>query len=389
MCLPGNIDGPLEKESQRDVRFATFNVSLNRSAQGDLTKELASSDSAQISAVAEIIQRTRPDVLLLNEFDYDSAGEAIRLFQKHYLGVSQNEKQPIHYPYVYLAEPNTGIPSGLDLDNDGSTTGPGDAFGFGIFPGQYGMVLLSKHPILKDKIRTFQKFLWQDMPDALIPEYYYSDEELKHLRLSSKSHWDIPISVNKRIIHILAAHPTPPVFDGPEDRNGRRNHDEIRFWADYVGGGRNARYIYDDSGEFGGMKGSKAFVIVGDYNADPEDGDSTNNAILQLLNHRAIDTTLTPGSVGGREDSKLEGQSNGSHTGNAALDTGDFNPAGPGNLRIDYVLPSHKHLTPKCGGVFWPQEKDTTRYLVGNGFPTVSSDHRLVWLDIFVSRRYW
>lgn len=56
------------------------------------------------------------------------------------------------------------------------------------------------------------------------------------LRLSSKSHWDLPDYVGDRVVHVLAAHPTPPVFDGPEDRNGLRNADEIRFWADYVAG---------------------------------------------------------------------------------------------------------------------------------------------------------
>lgn len=92
-------------------------------------------------AVAEIIQRNDPDVLLINEFDYDSSGEAVALFQENYLGVSQNSAKAVDYPYVYLAPSNTGIPSGLDLDNDGATDGPGDAYGFGLFPGQYGLNL--------------------------------------------------------------------------------------------------------------------------------------------------------------------------------------------------------------------------------------------------------
>jgi len=44
------------------------------------------------------------------------------------------------------------------------------------------------------------------------------------LRLSSKSHWDVPIDIplgaglTKRV-HMLLHHPTPPAFDGPEGRN--------------------------------------------------------------------------------------------------------------------------------------------------------------------------
>ena len=53
-------------------------------------------------------------------------------------------------------------------------------------------------------------------------------------------------------LHVLASHPTPPTFDGPEDRNGRRNHDEIRFWADYISPGQSG-YIVDDEGRSGGI----------------------------------------------------------------------------------------------------------------------------------------
>jgi len=120
--------------------------------------------------------------------------------------------------------------------------GPNDAFGFGFFPGPYGMVVYSKYPIDHAAVRTFQHFLWKDMPGALLPDdpatpapgAWYSTAELEQVRVSSKSHWDVPIQVGGRTVHFLVSHPTPPVFDGLEDRNGTRNHDEIRFWADYV-----------------------------------------------------------------------------------------------------------------------------------------------------------
>ena len=390
MCLPADIDGELTKQSEEHVRFATFNAFLNRFNQGDLINDLQDPTQPQIAAVAEIIQRTRPDVLLLNEFDYDAAGIAVSLFQQNYLSVGQNGQQPIEYPYVFLAESNTGIPSGLDFNNDGITNGPDDAYGFGFFPGQFAMVLLSRHPIDERRARTFQKFLWKDMPGALLPDDeltprpgdYYNKAELAVFRLSSKSHWDIPIWIHGKKVHVLAAHPTPPVFDGTEDRNGRRNHDEIRFWADYVGGHRKSRYIYDDEGKRGGLDHDDAFVILGDYNADPLDGDSTNSAILQLLEHPKINGGIAPASIGGIEDSTLEGQTNAGHISNPALDTGDFNPADPGNLRVDYVLPSNHGIQPVCGGIFWPATADTTRSLVGDGFPVVSSDHHLVWMDM-------
>ncbi len=151
------------------VRFATFNASLNRFNAGDLVNELATPGSAQPDTVAEIIQRVRPDVLLINEFDFDAGGVAAQLFQQNYLSIAHGDAEPIVYPYRFVAPSNTGIPSGFDLDNSGSVGGPNDAFGFGFFAGQFGMVVYSMFPIDFDKLRTFQLFLWKDMPGALLP----------------------------------------------------------------------------------------------------------------------------------------------------------------------------------------------------------------------------
>jgi len=383
-CAPADLDGSLTKVSNNAVRFASFNAFLNRASPGQLIADLKRGDNGQIQAVAEIIQRTRPDVLLINEFDYDEAKLAADLFRTNYLQVKQNDQATIDYPYAYLAESNTGLLSGVDLNNDGSVGWPGDAFGYGLFPGQFAMVLYSKFPIVEHKVRTFQKFLWKDMPNSMLPTEYYSSKAQSVFRLSSKSHWDVPLRINNSTVHVLAAHPTPPIFDGPEDRNGRRNHDEIRFWADYVSARKHATYIYDDEGKKGGLSQKEAFVIMGDYNADPNDGDSTDRAILQLLNHSAIDARRSPASLGGEDDAKREGGANAMHVGHPALDTGDFNSSGPGNLRVDYVLPSKRGLKTQCGGVFWPKASDATRYLVGDGVPVVSSDHRLVWQDLVI-----
>jgi 5'/3'-nucleotidase SurE len=370
------------------LRFATFNASLNRNNTGDLINDLSTGNNAQAQAVASIIQKVNPDIVLLNEFDYDASAEAVHLFQENYLATGE---APIEYPYIYVAPSNTGVPSGADLDNNGDVGGPNDAFGFGFFPGQFGMVLLSKYPIDTARVRTFQNFLWKDMPGALLPDDlttpeprdWYSAEELAIFRLSSKSHWDIPIQVNGETIHVLASHPTPPVFDGPEDRNGTRNHDEIRFWSDYITPGQGD-YIYDDQGLSGGLAAGSRFVIMGDQNADPYDGDSTNNAILQLLDNPQVNVSTTPGSVGGPDASQRQGQANNSHLGDPFYDTADFADGTPGNLRADYVLPSN-NLPIQEAGVFWPAEGEPGFELVGN-FPFPSSDHRLVYADVTLAR---
>lgn len=361
------------------VRFASFNISFNRKNEGQLKTSLAKGRGLNFSRIAEIIQRINPDVILLNEFDYDSQGQGIADFQKKFLAVGQHQQQPIEFEHVYFAPVNTGVDSGVDLDGDGESGSAADAFGYGAFPGQYAMAVLSKYPIQKDSVRTFQKFLWKDMPDAVWPadpttgEPFYSGQAVDVFRLSSKSHWDVPINVDGKIIHLLASHPTPPAFDGPEDRNGRRNHDEIRLFADYIG--NQCDYLYDDDGKKGGLADGSHFVIVGDQNADPNDGDSFNAAAKLLLDHPLVDASFTPRSTGGAAHSKAQGGLNDSHVGDPLEDTADFGDHNVGNLRIDYCLPS-KSLTVTDSGVFWPAPGDDGADLIK------ATDHRLVWIDV-------
>src|SRR5690554_3014369 len=227
------------------LRVASYNVSLYSDEAGGLVRRLQAGDDGA-RRVAAVLQRVRPDIVLLNEFDYVADGSAAELFQRAYLERAQpGGGQPLRYPYRYLAPVNTGVPSGLDLDGDGVVGGEGrergnDAWGYGLHPGQYGMLLLSKHPIDAARARTFQLLKWSAMPGARRPvdpvtgQPFHGDAVWRQLRLSSKSHWDVPVHTPLGVVHVLASHPTPPAFDGPERRNVLRNHDEIRLWREYL-----------------------------------------------------------------------------------------------------------------------------------------------------------
>lgn len=377
------------------VRVATFNSYLNRATEGKMLTDLQTGTDPQMKAVAEIIQRVRPDVLLINEFDYIADGAGVEAFIQNYLMVSQNGQEPIDYGYYFLAPSNTGIQSGFDFDNDGNigtgSNAGNDAYGFGEFPGQYAMVVLSRYYIYQDDVRTFQMFKWKDMPGALRPinpagGFYHSEAEWDIFRLSSKSHWDVPVDVYGEKVHILASHPTPPVFDDGEissdptadktdnttwdlaDWNGLRNHDEIRFWADYVNPEVNA-YFYDDNGGTGGLPANSRFVMLGDQNCDPNYGDATFNPISLVLSSPLFITDFVPQSEGGLENNSTPA----GHDDNR-YDTADW------GLRADYVLPSTYGFSINQGAVFWPVWATDSFYLVGPGVK--SSDHRLVWLDL-------
>jgi len=378
------------------IRVATFNVEDVR------TSELRSGDTARLKRLAEVIQRVKPNVILLNEIAYDmaggpdviegdAAGQNGQRFAELYLGVSQGKGLEPLRMRAYMAPVNTGVPSGFDLDNDGSVTMTypptskgvdeetrrrheelgrkygNDCWGYGTFPGQYGMALLvdERLEIDETKVRTFRLMPWDYMPGAFLPPgpggagTWYSAEEREKVRLSSKSHWDVPVKMpNGAVVHFLCSHPTPPAFDGSEERNKRRNHDEIRFWADYVEG---QSYIVDDANKGGGLGRGKAFVILGDLNADPKKGNKFKEPIrtvlgsVSRLNMGAVPTASV--DVAGLE----------------ATDTALF------KLRVDYVLPS-KDLEVRQSGVW----RDVPSGGGAGGGVEFPSDHFPVWMDVVV-----
>ena len=393
----GFLDVSIGVPPPSSIRFCTFNVTLNRFDRGTPIPTLLSNQAADAPRrIAEIIQRIRPDVLLLNEFDYDETnpngvGSAPQLFQQNFLSVRQNISDPtkdaqpaISYAYRYVAPVNTGYSSGFDYDRNGTLdTTPGtvpygtDCFGFGRWPGQYGMVIYSKFPIQTADVRTFQKVLWKDIPGAVLPDFagtpavpedWYSTAALAGFRISSKSHWDVPISINSHIVHLLVDHPTPPTFDDTEDRNGRRNHDEIKLWADYLSP-QTSRYIKDDAGVAGGLAEDERFVIMGDHNADPFKGESYLAAIRQILDHPRVNSLYSP----------YRSQ----QTPPFPFGTGYFNHSGYDtstfNLRVDYVLPSKLGMGVLSGYIYWPVSPDATASLI-----TVS-DHRPVQLTMLLT----
>jgi hypothetical protein len=379
LCVASLMDLPELPASE--LRIATFNVSLNRRNAGDLTSDLRQQDPQAIK-VARILRIVRPDVVLLNEFDYDADGESLELFQRLYLQAEElpGNTEPLLLPHKWASTVNTGIPSLHDLDGNGQVSGPEDCFGFGWFPGQYGMAVLSRFPMATEDVRTFQTLLWSEMPNARRPKIpqttrpWHSDAAWKAMRLSSKSHWDIPVDIDGKRLHLLASHPTPPAFDGPEDRNGCRNADEIRFWVDYLSP-QTATWIVDDKGGQGGLASASHFCIVGDLNADPSDGASQSESIQSLLDHSLVNSDFTPASEGAVEATSNQGQKNKSHQGPADHDTADFSDIAVGNLRVDYVLPS-RTLTVTDSGVFWPASAKPSASLID------CSDHHLVWIDL-------
>jgi hypothetical protein len=348
------------------LRVATYNVDLSRDGAGVLVRDLGREPDAGLAAVLAVIRAVRPDVLLLSRFDHDLRGVALAAFRT----LLAEGPDGVDYPHAFNAPVNAGVPSGRDLDGDGLGMGPGDALGWGRFPGHGGMAILSKLPIDAEAARTFRELRWAELPGAMLPERpdgspWPDAEGRALLRLSSRSHWDVPVELpGGGRLHLLAANPTPPLFDGPEGLNRRRNHDEIGIWRQYLGG----QAFRDDQGRTAAAAQSP-FVLLGDLNLDPVDGEGLHEAVAGLLADPALQDPA-PLSTGGSAAASDR------HRGPAALDTADWREDGPGNLRVDYVLPA-AGLEVAAAGVFWPAPGEPLAEAVAAG-----PAHRLVWVDL-------
>lgn len=331
--------------SAETLRVATYSPDLTRKGPGLLLRDLQSGKDKQIAAVVQVITTANPDILLLTDFDWDHDGLALKAFADLLRAAGAD------YLHLFAARPNSGMATGIDLDGDGRTGTADDAQGFGFFSGEGGMAILSRYPV--GPVTDYSGFLWRDLPGNLMGDAV-SPEAAAIQRLSSVAHWDAVVTVDGQPLHLLAWSATPPVFDGPEDRNGRRNHDEAAFWLTH--------------------QPDAPFVILGDSNLDPVDGDGRAGAMQALL---AQVQDPRPTSPGGAAAPQIG--ANTTQKGDPALDTADWPDAdGPGNMRVDYVLPS-QHLTVRDAGVFWPAPGDPMAETA-----VLASRHRLVWVDIDV-----
>jgi len=346
------------------VRIAAFNVSLGRKGPGILLRDLEKGGDKQILAVEQIILKVAPDVLFLSDFDFDFNHIALQKF------ANQLAEQGLNYRFRFALPPNSGLATRVDLNGDGRLGGAGDAQGFGRFFGAGAMALLSRFPIDETAVEDFSTLLWKDLPGAALPlvnsRPYPSAKAQDIQRLSSVGHWDVPVKLpDGRVLHLFASNPTPPVFDGPEDQNGLRNADEIRFWSLYLNGLQ--------AGEF--------FVIVGDLNADPLDGEGAHDEIARLLRDPRV-RDVRPQSRGAVIAAKTQRGANEHHKTAAKFDTVDWRDGAgqPGNMRVDYVVASNTLKVLKSG-VFWPAPDEDGSKLVGSD-RRIGSHHRLVWIDI-------
>lgn len=341
------------------MRVATYAAPLTREGPGLLLRDILAGDDAQSLAAIGLIAVAAPDLLVLSAIDYDADGAALTAL------ADALRARGLDYPHRFAALPNSGMATGLDMDGDGQTGRGRDAQGFGRFAGQAGLAILSRWPIDAGAVRDLSALLWRDLPGAVLPVTpdggpFPSAPVQAVQRLSSTAHWVVPVQAPGGVVHLLVWSATPPVFDGPEDRNGLRARDELRLWQVLLDGGLGPVPTGD-------------FVIAGNSQLDPADGDGDRAAMAGFLaDPRWQDPR--PASAGGALAAD-PGQ-----RGDPALDTADWPDGAPGNLRVSYVLPSAGWGVLDAG-VFWPAP-DAPGAALSGADGLAAGPHHLVWVDI-------
>lgn len=332
---------------------------MSRNGPGLLLRDIGKGEE-QVDAAAQIIAHIEPDILLLTDFDYDYEGVALGAFAE--LIASHGHEMP----HRFATEPNSGLATGLDMDGDGRAGSARDSQGYGWFTGDGGLAILSTRPIVASAVQDHSGLLWQKLPGATLPSLegapFPSVAALALQRLSSTGHWVVPIDMGGGApLNVLAFAATPPVFDGPEDRNGLRNADEIRFWQMWMDGAL-------------GPVPEGPMVVMGNANLDPVDGDGRWAAINALRTDPRLQDP-EPRSIAGGMANDAD------HRGDPSLDTVDWPDNAPGNLRVSYILPDAA-LEVVESGVFWPSADHPLADLLRGERGGVAGPHRLVWTDI-------
>jgi hypothetical protein len=344
LCCGVLLVAPLPAALAETIRLAVYHTELGRDGPGKLLRDIRSGENAQVDAVAAVIAAARPDAILLLGVDHDLNLTAAAALADRLAAAG------VDLPHRFAPRPNSGLPTGLDLDGDGRRGGARDAQGYGRFAGAGGMLLLSRLKIRSAEARDFTAFLWADLPGAIPPPGTPAVQ-----RLSSTGHWEVPLDLpGGGTLRLLAWHATPPVFDGPEDRNGRRNHDEAAFWLRLI------------EGSLPWPAPEAPFVLLGGSNLDPADGEGRRAALAGLLAHPRLQDP-GPRATNPRQEP--------GHRGDPTIDTALFG-AGTGGLRTEVILPS-ADLAVTASGVLWPPEDDPLAATVA-----LASRHRLVWVDL-------
>lgn len=349
--------------------------------------------SQQMQSVKFILNQLKPDILSVNEIQYDlpgvpnekftSIGKNIDFFA---LEIFNNQlKNRIYFPA------NTGE-NALRNANGEYVRNPDilernkycDPVNFGMFPAQYSTAALTKFEVIS--VKQFNLIPWKEFNPSIDLSLYLDERGQplsNNMPLFDKNFTDVTLLIQGHTVHLLLLHTVPAFgFGNPKTPNFARNRDQLLFLKWYLGHDTGLpvsnltieRLTHQDS-----------FIALGDWNVDITDENESANVLQSLgkLYHYAINQYIP------------------THRGQDLLQD-DF------VKQIDYILLSND-IDIKNSGVFTPSAQiekigcndeiaikegfilvkiknnnQICSYLVEENYyhSKMASDHLAVWADI-------
>jgi hypothetical protein len=238
--------------------------------------------------------------------------------------------------------------------------------GWGEFEGRFNTAVISRFPILRDQARIVTDVAWEDLPDnkiALMKQQTNIDVPAG-FPLFEKGLHVVPVQIGAQVLHLVLLHTVSPAFD---PINPYRNYDELRGLKLFL------------DGQLPGVEPlppEAKFIVIGDLNADPDDGDGLSGAIQQVLEHPSLVAWMPEGAGtkgnNGKYNTYLSGCGN---------DDGMIppDPTLKFQMQLDYMLPSSTVGQPLGGEIFFPDfETDKDAYDLACN----ASDHRLLSMEL-------
>lgn len=291
-------------------------------------------DSEQLQAASNIVQMLNPDILSINEmqYDYPSVPNA------DYTSEGKNAEYlaqilGMEFTSTAFFPANTGRFSKAKAGEyvlkatAEDRAKYADLVNFGMFPGQYSMAGIFKYPV--KSVKNFSNLPWKIF-NKKIDLSKYADANgnalPEDMTLFDKNFVDVTLDINGKDVHVILYHTVPAFgFGNSKTPNFERNRDQIKFLSWYLRGRWKKFGIKPIRG--------KTFIAMGDWNVDPESdnpGAKPLNKLLSKFNPFIKERVIT-----------YRGQS--------------FKPNG-WSAQLDYMLFS-KDIKVKSAGVYDPESK--------------------------------
>lgn len=265
----------------KNIKIIHYNIK-------ELSSPKLSKENLQIKEVKAVLKDYEPDLLFINELQYDIPGspnnnymsEGINLDNlKNLLGLKNRyisfypantgKKAKKNSNGEYYADPNT--PGAREL---------ADQVNFGTIPHQYSSGLISKYPIVQENVITDLK--WKDFNRNIdLSKFKAADgnELPRDMELFDKNFLDVTIDIKGKEIHVIVLHTVPAYhFGNKNSPNYFRNRDQLRFLEWYLTGKT------DIDVDLINIKpiNNETFIAAGDWNVDPK-SDNPGAEILKSL----------------------------------------------------------------------------------------------------------